>query len=497
MMNNQIKKNYIYNLAYQILLLVIPLITTPYISRVLSAEGVGKYSFSYSLITYFTIFASLGFGYYAQREIAKNQNDTYKQTKCFWEIVICRLIPVFISLICNFILCIFKVYGDYTCLMLILSINILNVAFDFSFFFQGNEKFKTIVVRNFFIKIIFLISIFVFVRDKNDLWIYTLINSMALILSSLSMLSPLRKLLIKISIKDLKPIKHLRGTLMLFLPSIAVSIYTILDKTLIGLLITDTYKTFDENGFEIIKRYSDLENGYYEQSEKIVKLIMTIITAIGTVMIPRNSNEISLGNYDNVRKNIYKTSNIVLLVGTPMMLGLINISDLFVPWFFGEGYDKCKILIKILSPLIVIIGLSNVFGLQYLIPYGKDKKFSIALVFGSIVNLVLNLIFINMWWSIGAAIATIFGEITVTVTMAVMIRKDINIIKILLNGWRYYVAGLIMFMILFFLTKLFSPTILYTIINVVIGIIIYGIMLLILRDKQVVSITKRLFNKNK
>ena len=248
-----IKKNYFYNLVYQIFLLIIPLITTPYVSRILLADGVGKYSFSVSLITYFTIFAALGFGYYAQREIAKHQNDIKRQTEVFWEINICKLLPVAIALLTNIILCSLKVYQGYNILMWILNINILTVAFDINYFFQGNENFKSIIVRNSVIKIVAIVSIFVFVKKESDVWAYTLINSTSAFLSMVSMWVPIRKLIVKIDFKAIKPFRHLKGTLILFLPTIAVSIYTILDKTLIGVLIKDTYTALDENGAEVIK----------------------------------------------------------------------------------------------------------------------------------------------------------------------------------------------------------------------------------------------------
>ncbi len=492
-----VKKNYFYNLAYQIFLLIIPLATTPYISRVLLPEGVGKYSFSYSLITYFTIFASLGFGYYAQREIAKHQSDLSSQTKDFWEICICRIIPCSISLIVNIFLCIFSVYGDYNILMWILNINIVAVLFDVAFYYQGNEKFKSIILRNFFIKALALAAVFIFIKSSSDLWIYTLINSLSLLMSTLSMWFPLRKLLVPVKLNTLKPLSHLKGTLILFLPTIAVSIYTILDKTLIGLLITDTYTYIDEYGVETIKKYSDLENGFYEQSEKIVKIIMTFITAIGIVMIPRNSNEIAKGNIDKVINNIYKTSNFVLIAGVPMVLGLIIVSDFFVPWFFGDGYEKCSILLKILSPLIFIIGLSNVFGLQFLIPMGRDKQFTIALVVGSITNIILNVIFIKIWWSIGASIATIVAEIFVTATMSFMIRKEVNIFKILVNGWKYYISGAGMFTVLFFVSRFFTPSILSTFLLVIIGIFVYVLSLLLLKDKTFILVLIYIFKRIK
>lgn len=494
-----VKKNYIYNLIYQIFLLIVPLVTTPYISRVLLADGVGKYSFSHSIMCYFTMFASLGFGYYAQREIAKYQGNIEKQTTVFFEIIICRLLPVSISLIVNLILWFTNVYGDYSLLMLIFSLNIINVAFDISFLFQGNEKFKSIIFINVFIKSLAILLIFLFVKNENHVWVFTLINSLALLLSTIFIWLPARKLLCKVSIKSLKPFKHLKGTLILFLPTIAVSIYTILDKTLIGVLIKDTFVSVDSTGAEVIKKYSDIENGFYEQSEKIVKLVMTIITAIGIVMIPRNTNEFASGNFDKVKENIYKTSKFVLFIGIPMVLGLILSSNLFVPWFFGDGYDKCIVLIKIMSPLILIIGFSNVFGLQFLIPSGKDKYFTICLLVGALVNLTMNIILIPFLWSVGASIATIVGELSVTALMAIFIRKDISFFRILKSGFKYYIAGIVMFIALFFLLKFFDASIIMTFLYVLTGITIYICVLLILHDELLFNFINKglkFFKKN-
>lgn len=478
------KKNYFYNLIYQLFLVIVPLVVTPYISRVLTVDGVGKYSFSFSIITYFTIFGALGFGYYAQREIAKNQGNNYLQSKSFWEINICRLIPVSVALITNLVLCMFKTYGDYNNLMLIFSINIAALAFDIAFFFQGNEEFGKIVLRNVIIKSLSIAAIFIFVKKESDLWVYALINSIMLILSNVSLWPYMTKYLVKINIKELKPLKHLKGTLILFIPTIAVSIYTVLDKTLIGLLVPGTYTEIEE-GKEIIKKYSDLENGYYEQSEKLVKMVMVVITCIGTVMIPRNSNEIANGNFEKVKQNIVFSSKLVILIGLPLCLGIIIISSNLVPWFLGPGFDKSIILLKVLAPLILIIGLSNVFGLQYLVPSKHDIQFTIALCIGAISNLILNVIFIPLWWSLGAAIGTIIAELIVTSVMAIMVRKEVNIIKVIISSWKVLIASGIMFISCFYFSKLFTPSIINTIIIVSFGVLIYFLILLILKEKLV------------
>ena len=480
------KKNYFYNLIYQLFLIIVPLITTPYISRTLTTSGVGKYSFAFSLITYFTIFGALGFGYYAQREIAKHQNDKVKQTISFWEINICRLIPVSISIIINLVLCLFNVYASYNLLMLIFSINILALAFD--------EDFGKIVFRNVIIKSFSVGAIFIFVKNTSDIWIYALINSTMVVLSNISLWPYLFKVLVKINPKELRPLRHLKGTIVLFVPTIAVSIYTILDKTLIGVLVPGTY-TEIVDGEEVIKKFSDLENGYYEQAEKLVKMTLVVITCIGTVMIPRNSNEIAKGNLEQVKKNIFISSKIVLLIGVPLALGLIVIAKNVIPWFLGEGYEKSIIIMQILAPLILIIGFSNVFGLQFLVPSGKDMKFTLALVAGAVINLLLNIFFIQFWYSIGAAIATIIAECCVTGIMAFMVRKEVSFIKVLLSGWKYYFSGAIMFVSCYFIGEVFTPSILNTVIIAGSGVLIYFTMLLLFRDEIVTSTLKKLLRK--
>lgn len=491
-----VKKNYFYNLIYQLFLVIVPLVVTPYVSRVLTTSGVGQYSFSYSLITYFTLFGSLGFGHYAQREIAKNQGNKYAQSKSFWEINICRLIPVGIAFLLNLVLCLLNVYGSYNNLMFIFLINIGALAFDIVFFFQGNEEFSKIVFRNVVIKSLSIIAIFVFVKTEDDLWIYALINSGMLIASNLSLWPYMVKYLVRINIKELNPLKHLKGTLILFLPTIAVSIYTVLDKTLIGLLVKGSY-TEIVDGTEVVKKYSDLENGYYEQSEKLIKMVMVVITCIGTVMIPRNSNEFAKGNYEKVKNNINISARLVMLLGLPMTFGIIAVASNLVPWFFGPGYDKSIILLKILSPLIVIIGFSNIFGLQYLVPSKQDLKFSLCLCIGAIANIILNLILIPFWWSIGASIATIIAELLVTIIMAFFVRKEVDFLKLLKNTWKIVVSSVCMFVILCVLSNRFEASILNTLFLVFIGIVIYLFLLLVLREEYLYKVIFYLMKKIK
>lgn len=475
-----IKKNYILNLIYQVTLIIVPLIVTPYSSRILLPEGIGQYSFCYSIITYFTLLATFGFDIYGQREIAKYQNDKIKQTKVFWEIFICKTITSSISLLILGILQIFNVFGSNSILMLILSINVISIGLDVVFYFQGNEDFQKTVLINVIVKIIGAISIFIFVKTSNDVWIYTLIHSLMLFVSAISLWTIIFKQLEPIKFKELTPFYHLKKSFALFIPAVATTIYCILDKTLIGIITK-----------------SNVQNGYYEQSEKIVKLAMTLITCLGFVMIPRNTSEIAKGNHEQVKKNVYTASNFVFLLGLPMVMGIILISDNLIPWFLGDNYEYSITLLKIFSPLILIIGFSNILGQHYLVPYQKDKIYTTSLISGAICNLILNIIFINYWGAIGATISTVIAELIISIIMFIYVRKDLLIKEIFKPLAKPLISSLVMFVLVYPLSLKLSPSLINTLLIILASIFIYILMILILREKFTLTILKNFINKIK
>ena len=480
-MNNSksVTKNYLYNLIYQILLIIIPIITTPYVSRVLGADGVGKFSFSNSIVSYFVIFASLGFVYYAQREIAKYQDNKKKQTEIFWEIIIVRSVSVLTALVVYFTVLALGVFKEeYILLMMILSVSILAVAFDISFLFAGNEVFSKTVLTNTLLRILNVVAIFVFVKDRNDLWKYVLITALTGLIANVSLAVYSKDFLCKIEIKNLKPVRHIKPAVILFLPTIAISVYTYLDKTMIGVITG-----------------SDFENGFYEQAEKIVKIVMTVVTSLGTVMIPRNSNAFERKDMQAIRQNIYRSVRFVLLLGIPMMIGLISVSDNMVPWFLGDGYYKSANIMKILSVLILAIGLSNVFGLQYLIPAGEDKKFTISVTCGAVTNFLLNLVLIRLFNSYGAALATIIAETVVAIVMFCFIRKNISLVEIYKSSVKYLISGIIMFVPCFLVGRILEPSIINTFIIVLVGVVVYVICLILMKDEFFLETTNRLISR--
>ncbi len=472
-MSKNIAKNYLYNMAYQILKILIPLITTPYLARVLGAEATGIYSYTLSITTYFVLFGTLGIPLYGQRETAYLQSDIKKRSLVFWEITILRLITMIISTVVFYItFCNGDMYQTYYKIFLLeLFANIIDV----SWYFQGLEEFKKTVTRNTIVKVISTVLIFVLIKDKNDLNKYIFIYVLSNCLGNLSLWLYLKKSLIKIKLSDINILKHLKPTLVLFIPQIAIQVYTVLDKTMIGALVPDKAET-----------------GYYEQAEKIIKLLMTIITAISTVMVPRVANEFSKGKKDKVVQYIKQSLQLVCFLGLPMMLGVILISKNFVPLFFGNGYDKVSNLMNVLSVIIIFIGFSNVIGNQYLIATKKQKGYTISVMIGALVNLVFNLMLIRLFKSIGAAIATVIAELMVTVIQFNYAKADISIKDVVKSSFNYVIASVLMFIIGLIIGCININKVLLMALQICICVVVYILYLYIVKDEFLIKIINAL-----
>lgn len=470
-------------MIYEVFLLIVPFCVTPYVSRTLGAASSGQYSYVLSIVTYFVQLSTLGFDKYAQRLVAFHQDKCEDQKRDFWEILICKAASSFLC----FVIYVLFIYSGflndkYLVLSLILSMNILSVGIDIAFFFQGNENFKTLMFRNILIKSIGFCAIFYFVKDEKSVNIYAAIQSIIILGSNISLWWYIPKSFYNIHFNELDFPRHFKPAFLLFIPTMAVSVYTCLDKTLIGLITQD-----------------DAENGYYEYSEKLVKMALIVITALGTVMIPRNSKLLANNNFEELNKNISLAIKFVFFLGLPMCLGLIAISDNLIPWYLGNEYMKAISMVKILSPIIVIIGISNVLGMQYLIPLKRDKEFTIAILIGAISNFTLNLILIPNYKSTGACISTVISELIVTIIMFFLVYKELNIKYqcSALKVWKNIVSSSIMYIVVFSFGNTLSSNFINTILLIAIGGLIYYVILLWLKDEILLKISKKLYNKFK
>lgn len=475
-MKKSLTKNYIYNLIYQIMVLILPLITAPYISRVLGAENIGIYSYTLSISAYFILFGSLGIGLYGQREIAYKQKDKEKYSITFWEIFFLRILTMTIALILYYF--IFAKGEQYQIYYKVLILEIIGNCIDISWFFQGLEEFKKTVTRNMLVKLISVVCIFLLVKTKNDLYIYFWIYVLSVLIGNISLWLYVPKYVSKIKLKNLHFLKHLKPTIALFIPQIAIQVYTLLDKTMVGAIISDKS-----------------EVGYYDQGQKIIKILLAVITSLGTVMLPRIANTYSRGEKEEITRYMKKSFNMVFLLAFPMIFGIIAVSKAFVPIFFGQGYEKVVILINVISPIILLIGLSNVTGTQYLLPIKRQKEFTTSVICGAVVNFILNSCLIWKYGAIGASIGTVIAELTVTLVQIYFVRKDFDLKKMVKLSRNYIIASIIMFIVCLIVRQVINNNFISVVTQVAVGGLIYGLCLLILKDEFVYEMLNRLKQK--
>ena len=477
MSNKSIKKNYVYNLSYQILMFITPLISTPYISRVLGSDGIGAVSYAESVVSYFVLFATMGISLYGQREISYVQDSVEKRSEVFWNT---KILECTTSLAVMVIYFIFTVSQKEHAIYLLFSFNLLSVFADVTWFFQGMEEFGTIVLRNTVVRLANIAYLFLVVRRKEDILLYAFGTAFFGFLSSASLWGYLRKYINKINTVNLHPYKDIKAVISLFIPTIAIQIYTVLDKTMIGIITHDAF-----------------ENGYYEQAIKILKMILTVVTSLGTVMIPRIGYHFKNGEVEHVKMLMYRGYRFVWFLGIPLCLGIVGCAEKFVPWFFGNGYEKVIPLIQILSFLILAIGINNVTGMQYLIPTGRQKLFTFTVVIGAIINFIMNLIMIKYFQSVGAAIASVSAETVIAVVQLFLVKKELSALQIIRESCHYIEAGAVMVCILWVIGSFLPPSFGSVMLLVLIGMAVYFLVLWLLKDNFFLSNTGAVLKKIK
>lgn len=466
----KIIKNYLYNASYQIFALLVPLITTPYIARVLGPQGVGINSYTNSLIQYFVLFGSIGINIYGNREIAFHRDDIDEMSRIFFEIELLRIISVGIAGLAFIITIIFVT--EYRIYLLMQSILIIAAGVDISWFFMGIEDFKTTVLRNVIVKIVSVVLIFLFVNSTSDIAIYILILSGSQLLGNLTLWPYLRKRIKKIPFNQLHVWRHLRPSLVLFVPQIATQIYLVLNKTMLGSL----------SGV--------VAAGFFDNSDKMIKMILAVVTATGTVMLPRVANTFAHGDLKKVNSYLYVTFDFITFSAIPLFLGLAAIAPGFSTWFFGIKFAGIDRLIMAESPAILMIAWNSAIGNQYLIPTKHNKEFTISVTIGAVINLILNVPFIMMWGAIGAAVSTVISEASVTAYQILIIRDRINL-KYLFRGiWKYFFSAVIMFLAVYKLNTTLTFNIWSLILEVVIGVLIYMLGVIILKANILIQIKK-------
>lgn len=420
-----LQKNFLYNVLYQILLVILPLITAPYISRTLGATAVGVYSYTYSVAYYFLLIAMLGIGNHGNRSIAAVRDDRKKLNKTFSSIYSLQVITFSIAILAYAIYLVLFV-KDNRLIVLLQLIYVTSGLFDIGWLFFGLEQFKLTVARNTLIKISTVVLMFVFVHKPSDLWKYTLIMSAGTLFSQAYLWLYVKKYVSfeKCSVKEIT--SNIKPVLILFIPVLAYSIYKVMDKIMLG-----NMSSYDQVGF-------------YNNAEKIINIPMGIITALGTVMLPRMSNIVANGDKKRVDDYIRISAKLVTLLSSAIAFGLMGVSSVLAPVFFGDEFIACGEIIRLLSVTVFFIAWANVIRTQYLTPNKRDSIYLTSTMVGAILNLIINWMLIPKYQANGAAFGTIVAEFSVMLVQMVAVKNELPMRKYIMSYSPILINGLIM-----------------------------------------------------
>ena len=396
-------KNYLYNLSYQILTIILPIITVPYVTRIFTSEDLGNYGFYYSIVSYFSLFAMLGIGIYGTKQIAAARDVS----STFWNIYAIQLIASLLALFV-YVITLVSIPEMSGIVPIILGIVLLTKMIDISWLFTGKEDFKKITLRNTMVKVAGVISIFTFIKSSEDLYLYIFLIVIFDFLGQFVMWIPAKKFIKRPSF-DTKIIKkNLHPIVLLFLPQVAISLYVVLDRTLLGLLGS----------------YSDV--GIYEQGQKLTSILLTVVSSLGAVMLPRVANLLS-ERKEKEAQNMVRFSFILYnLIIFPMIFGLIAINEIFVKLFLGQNFQDVKYVLYIIVFNIMFIGWTNILGYQVLVVRNKNKEFMLSTTIPAIVSVAVNITVIPFFGYIGASITSVVVEFLVFAIQWYYSRNIIN-----------------------------------------------------------------------
>lgn len=454
----KVLKNFFYNMTYQVLLIVLPLATMPYVSRVLGPDGLGKYSYTNSIMSYFVLIGSLGISLYGSRQIAYVQDSKESRSRVFWDVTILKIVTTTISiLLLAFFL---KIYNEYTSLIIAQSLTLVAIMFDVSWYFIGIEDFKKTITRNVVVKLISLLLIFSLVHTKSDLIIYILIITGSTLIGNFILIPFLKGQIYFVSINKIHFFKHVMPILLLFIPQLATQIYLVVNKTMLGQM--DSIKAV----------------GFFSSSDTLVRLALTIVSSISAVLMPRIASLVAKGDKKGVKDYMDKSFEFINFLSFPLVLGLIAISSKFIPLFLGKGFSVVSNLIILESPIIILISWSIAITNQYLIPSGLNREYIMSTFSGAISNILLNLFFIPNYGVYGAIIATLISEMIVLIYLLFGIKNKLNIKKMLFsNVYKYLLSSISMFIIIIVIDTLLPETISSVIFEIVFGVLVYIIAL--------------------
>lgn len=475
-------KNYLYNVIYQVLLLIVPMITVPYIARVLGPDLVGINEYTNSWMTFFLLVGQMGIALYGNREVAYHREKKEDRSRIFWGIEVLQALTITVALVA-YLVAVLLFSSTFKKYFLLQAFWILAAGVDVSWYFMGMEDFQRIVTRNLIVKLISVGLIFAVVKNHNDLGIYIAILGLSSLVGNLTLWPYLRKEVQWVPIKRWRPFSHFYPALLLFVPTITTQVYLVVNRLMLGRMSTQN------------------QLGQFGNTDKLVKVVLAVVTASGQVMLPHIANKFSNGDIKGVRESLYNSFDFITALAVPMMFGLMAIAEPLAPWFLGHSFVPAGKLMMIEAPVILFIAWSNVTGTQYLMPVNRTNEYTISVSIGAIVNILANTFLIAMFAAKGAALATDISELAVTAVQLFYIRNTIRRRKLFSSIWKYLLCGFIMFIVVYRLSHIIRMSMPNLIVEVVAGALVYILGILIIHapivDQGIELINARRLKKNK
>ena len=470
----KVLKNYAYNLSYQLLVIILPIITTPYVTRVFSSDDLGTYGYFNSIVTYFILLATLGVANYGTKVISGHRKEIEKN---FWGIYSLQLGATLLSLSLYALLCLTLPFMQNP-VAYILGLSLVSKGLDISWLFQGLEDFRKITARNITVKLIGVISIFLFVKSANDLYLYVFLLTIFELLGQLSMWLPAQEFIGRPHFDIEYARHHLKPVILLFLPQVAISLYVTLDRTMLGALA------------------STKDVGIYDQALKLVNILLTLVTSLGSVMLPRVAHLLATGNHKAVNRMHEISFLIYNLVIFPIMAGMLIVNDDFVQFFLGQDFQDARYAIAIMVFRMFFIGWTNIMGIQILIPHNKNKEFMMSTTVPAIISVGLNLLLLPKLGYIGAAIVSVLTEALVWGIQLFYTRSYLKEVSIMKTMLKILVASGLMYIVLFLLEPIvtFTPM-LNVVVYAVLGVVIYLVCIVLLKVVNLKDLKQQLVKK--
>ena len=476
-MAQSVKVNYILNLINTGTQMLFPLITFPYVCRVIEADGIGQINFFQSIISYISLFTCLGIPMYAIREIARDRSDVVQMNRTAMEILLLHSMLTLVGYAIVAILCLTVPQIQVNIpLFLILSLTIFFTAIGCEWFYQGIEDFKYITIRGLIIKTVSVVLLFIFVKSKTDLLYYGCYTVFGVLGGNIFNFFRLRKYIHRENIifSELHIKRHVKPVLKVFSFSVVTSIYLQLNTVLLGFL---------KNALAV---------GYFAAATKVMQMLLTMSACLGSVMMPRASHLIAENKEDEFNRLIQKSYDFTLAIALPMTIGLIFCAPSLITALCGVKFEHSILPSQIIAPIILMVAISNVFGIQVLFPKGKINIVTLSCGIGAVADLILNLCLIPFFSYIGTSIAYLGAEVATTVSMYFIGRRYIPIIYFKKSHLTYALGCIVMAFALYGLSLLQLPTLTILLLQGCCGVLAYFIILCICKDEMLVQILSKI-----